>query len=425
MVDFFNNLKIKYKLLIIYSSVFVVILLTSGYIIYNNVKIQVENQITDELTRSIESITNTIDAISKDSIQNRLKSITDKNRQITKYYYTLYKNGEISEEEAKEDVIKFINKQKIGASGYSLILHDNKKENKITVVTHPFLPKNKNITNLEIVKGITHFEEGFFEYTWKNKNDNTYRKKILHSTNFKPWNFMIISSAYLDEMSKKIHISQIEHDLKQYKIGKTGFITILDSKSNIIYHPKTRIKKSNITDNKELNSIYKRILNVRNGKVYYDWESEANTKNNDTNNKIVVFKYLPKLDWYVTASVFLDEFNQPLKKLESAFITSFILLTITMLIMTFWISSYITQPLYNVIDKLSHAKENDFKEKITTKSNDEIGELVEHYNDFIDELEMYSSKLSVTVHKFHAILDNTTAVIYIKDLDGKYELINN
>ena len=424
MKYFFNNLKIKYKLLLIYSSVFLVILFTSGYIIYSNVKVQIENQIVEELTRSIDSITNTIDALSKDNSKKRLEEITTKNRQIMDYYYNLYKNGEISKKEALEDLDKFFSKQKIGKSGYLAVTHNDKKNKKYIIITHPFLSKNEDVTNLELVQKIMSMKEGYYEYLWKNKTDKTYRKKVMYTTYFKPWNYAITATAYLDEISKIINVTAIQENIKSYKIGSTGFIYIINSKSNIIYHPTIENGKSLTTMNEELIYIYKRIIHRKNGRIYYDWDNQLNKQEKNIEKKIALFRYIPQLDWYITASVYLNEYNQPLKKLESAFITSFILLTIFMLIVTFWVSSYITQPLYDVINKLKQAKQNDFRDRLVITSDDELGELVKHYNIFLDELEIFSSKLAETAHKFHSILDNTTAIIYIKDIEGKYELIN-
>jgi len=423
MKDIFNNLKIKYKLLIIYSSVFVVILFTSGYIIYSNVKVQIENQINAELTRSIDSITRTIDALSKDNSKKELKSIVMKNKKIMTYYYNLYKNGEISKKEALVDLDKIFSKQEIGKSGYLAVIQNDKKNKKYISLIHPFIDKNRDLTNEKVVQKIFSVKDGFFEYLWKNKEEKVYRKKVMYTTYFEPWDYAITATAYLSEIANIIDVVEVEQDIKTYKIGKAGIVYIINSKSNIVYHPQIN-KTTPIKTIKEINHIYKRIINVKNGKIYYNWVNDFDKTNLKEEKKIALFRYIPKLDWYITASVYLNEFDAPLKKLESAFLTSFILLTVFMVIMTLWVGSYITQPLYNIIDKLKQAKQNNFREKISIKSDDELGELAKHYNIFIDELEMFSSKLSVTAHKFHAILDNTTAVIYIKDLDGNYELIN-
>ena len=423
MNHFFNNLKIKYKLLIIYSSVFIAILFTSSYIIYNNVKKQIEYQINEELSRNLNSITRTIDTILKSNSKNELKTIAIKSRNIMMQLYHLNLEGKISKEKALIDLEKTFLKQKIGETGYIVVTHNNKKNKKYSIVIHPHLPKNKDLTNIEIVQKIMSIKEGYSEYSWKNENEKFYRKKIMYTTYFEPWDYAITVTAYFNEMSKIINISELEEDIRLYKIGASGFINIIGSDSKIIYSHLMDNGNNSIKMNSELSYIYNKIKNKNSGKIYYNWNDKS-VKTDENNKKIALFKFIPKLDWYLVTSVYLEEFNSPLRKLESTFITSFILLTILIVIVTFWISSYITQPLYNIIDKLKQAKQNEFKEKIEITSSDELGELVTHYNSFMEQLEMYSSKLALTAYKFHAILDNTTAVIYIKDIDGKYELVN-
>jgi len=402
---------------------FFVILSTSGYFIYNNVKDQIGTQIESELTKSIDIITKTIETLSKNNSRSTLKLMVSKNKQIVDYYYTLYKNSEISKSEALEDLNIIFSKQKIGKTGYLAAIHNDKKNNKYISALHPFLPKGADVTELAVVKKLMRIKEGYFEYLWKNNNEEKYRKKAMYVTYFEPWDYAITATSYLDELVDVINIDDIKEDIKFYKIGMTGYIYIINSQSDIIYYPNLKNKNNAEHKNEEIDKIFKTIVKNKNGRIYYDWIEDVDNKT-ELRKKVALFRYLPKLDWYIAASAYTEEFSAPLVKLQSTFLVSFILLTVFMVITTLWMSSYITKPLYDIIDKLKYAKQNKFKEKISIKSNDEFGELSKHYNAFIDKLDVSSTKLANTAHKFHAILDNTTTIIYIKNLEGEYETVN-
>jgi PAS domain S-box-containing protein len=420
---FFANLKIKYKLLIIYSSVFFVILSTSGYFIYSNVKEQIETQIEIELSKSIDIVTKILETISKNNSKAKLKILASKNKEIVEYYYNLHQNGEISKKEAIDDLTAIFAKQKIGKTGYLAATYNDKINKKYMAKIHPHLKKDTDMSDFEIVKTFMMKKNGYFEYLWKNESDNKFRKKALYSIYFEPWDLAITATTYLSELLDVISIEDIKNDIQNYKIGTTGYIYIINSKADILYHPLLENDKISLQTKTEIDKIFGTIITKKNGKIVYNWKKNLNSDVVGT-KKIALFRYLPKLDWYITASAFEEEFNAPLYKLKSTFIVSFLLLGIFIILTSFWISSYITMPLLNIIDKFKDVNQNSYKEKIDIKGNDEFGELSKHYNTFIDKLNMYSTKSTIEANKFNAILNNTSAIIYIKSLDGKYEIVN-
>lgn len=420
MKNFFENLKVKYKLMVIYFSSFFIILSISGFFIYSNVKDQIEDQIQRELSQSIDSITKIIETLSKDIAKKELKLMALKNKAIVDYYHSLYENNELTKTEALHDLKKIFAKQVIGKSGYLAIIHNDTKNKKITMPVHPFVSSSTDVSSNKVVKDILKIKNGYYEYLWKNEDEKLERKKALYVSYYDAWDFAVVATEYLSELSEVIDIKDLKHDIESYKIGITGFVYIINSNAQIIHHPFINDINSAVHNN-ELKLIFNKIIGKKNGKIYYKWQDE---KSSSIKEKVALFRYIPELDWYISASAYLDEFNSPLLKLKSTFLFSFFILMFVVIFLTLWVSSYITKPLYTIIDKLKSSQRNNFKEKINIKRSDEIGELAKHYDDFIDKIDMYSSKLSTTANKFHAILDNATAIIYIKDIDGRYELIN-
>ena len=421
MNNFFANLKIKYKFLIILGSVFFIILSISGFFIYNNIKQQIGTQIENELVRSINSITKITETLSKDVGRTKLKQVALKNKKVLLYYYSLFEKGELGKEEILKELKEVFSKQTIGKSGYLAAIYNDKEQKKLFPLIHPFLPQTKDLSQNEIIQKAVQTKDGYNEYMWKNPNEGFYRKKAMYTMSFEPWNITIVATAYLSELHKVIDIRDISEDIKTFTLGSTGYIYILNSQADAIYNSSLNNKNKVLVTQKELASISDTIINRKNGKMYYDWQSSNTDK---IRKKIIVFRYLPDLDWYISASAYLEEFNSPLIKLRNTFLISFVVLMFFTILAILWVASYITKPLNDIIVKLKLAKQSDFKEKIEIQRNDELGELVKQYNMFVDKLDMSSSQLYVTVNKFKAILNNATAIIYIKNIEGEYELIN-
>ncbi|MCP4143432.1 MAG: response regulator [Chloroflexi bacterium] len=88
--------------------------------------------------------------------------------------------------------------------------------------------------------------------------------------------------------------------------------------------------------------------------------------------------------------------------------------------------------LNGLMDGVRHVATGNLTYRIPQQSQDEIGILARAFNNMtaklrglIADLRERATELDVKNTQFRAILDNSMAVIYLKDIDGKYVLINN
>jgi len=97
------------------------------------------------------------------------------------------------------------------------------------------------------------------------------------------------------------------------------------------------------------------------------------------------------------------------------------------------IVSYIAlRPLQDLMTGVRHLTEGDLAFRIPVQSKDELGQLAVSFNTMAHELNLYHDRLQERTNELErsrqqlqAILDNSTAVIYLKDLEGQYLLINH
>ncbi|MCS7164482.1 MAG: methyl-accepting chemotaxis protein [Thermodesulfovibrio sp.] len=102
----------------------------------------------------------------------------------------------------------FIRSIKVGKTGYMYVL-DSSEKNKGTLIIHPAL-EGKNILDSkdakgrEFIKEIVQKKEGIIYYPWKNPNEKVAREKVVAYTHYAPWNWIIASGSYLEEIAAEV-----------------------------------------------------------------------------------------------------------------------------------------------------------------------------------------------------------------------------
>jgi len=90
----------------------------------------------------------------------------------------------------------------------------------------------------------------------------------------------------------------------------------------------------------------------------------------------------------------ISELRSDLSELIGTFINIYTILLLISLIITFLITQYINRPLKLISKRLKTLSLSRQNEKISYRSNDEIGQLVRQYNQMVDELAEKAEKLA-------------------------------
>lgn len=216
-----SRLTIRSKLLIMILSAIVVMLLATGYQLY-----ELKNTLLNEKKAQLIHIT--------DLVFNQLKQYEDK-----------VKRGEMTEEEARDTAQEWIKQTRYGTGDYFWIndMHP-------TMIMHPTNPKldGKDLSNNEDKKGKKLFVEmvhavksgngsGFVDYYWSKPNESDPVAKLSYVREFTPWGWIIGTGVYIDDLDQ-----QFEKVLRKNLIiiasillllMLIGFIIIRDISRNI------------------------------------------------------------------------------------------------------------------------------------------------------------------------------------------------
>ena len=196
-----KNLKIKNKLLLI---LILSIVLVSVIFLISSIY-------------SVENLTNkNIDYYTKQAYKKKeqlLRGYVSMTIKTVNEVYKEYKEGKLSEEEAKQEALESIKKLRFGKDGYFWVNDTN-----FMMVIHPISKKlvGKNVSNMEDTKGKKFFTElinnakangsALIEYHWNKPGDSKAHAKYSYGELFKPWGWIICTGSYLDDVEKDVEL---------------------------------------------------------------------------------------------------------------------------------------------------------------------------------------------------------------------------
>lgn len=133
---------------------------------------------------------------------------------------------------------------------------------------------------------------------------------------------------------------------------------------------------------------------------------------------------IPSMGWVLISEIDKDSALAPLWRIQFyALVTAVVTIALIAALGIFFYRVAIRQ-----IRKLSAGAKaiaaGDYGIQIPVKSQDEIGVLSESFNFMVREIRRRNEELKESEERFKAILDNAYNVIYLKDPDGRYILIN-
>ncbi|MDF2984567.1 MAG: methyl-accepting chemotaxis sensory transducer with Cache sensor [Eubacterium sp.] len=193
--------KIKYKILATFLITSTLFIIFSGtYSIFNLIQLN-------------KSETSTIEQILLSDYDSMIKNEVETAVNVADAYYNIYKEGTMSEQEAKDTAIKVIKKLKYSNDGYFWI-----DDTSGVLVAHPVKPEDEGKNRLDITDpngvklirevidaAVNGKEAGYTNFMWEKPEDvgtGKLTQKRAYSLLFKPWNWVISTGNYVDNFDK-------------------------------------------------------------------------------------------------------------------------------------------------------------------------------------------------------------------------------
>ena len=265
----FADLKIRHKLLVGYSAIFILSSILASTTIYHFVRRTIEANIESELQNTTTTILNMVRNATNVSIKNYLRAVAEKNRDIVSSYYRQYQAGLMSESQAMAMARKVLLSQTIGKTGYIYCLSSEG-----IIVNHPIEAlMGADLSKYAFIQEQKRRKVGYVEYDWQNPTEDHPRAKALYMTYFAPWDWIISVSSYRLEFKELINVDDFRDSIMSLKFGQTGYSYVIDTKGKLVLHPKLEgINIYNETD-AEGRGFVRELISKRSGKITYSWKN--------------------------------------------------------------------------------------------------------------------------------------------------------
>jgi PAS domain S-box-containing protein len=424
-------MKIRYKLLISYLGIFALTSILGYAGVYYFIKNNLIKQIEAELMRSTESIHNTVKSAVNLSIKNQLRIFTEQSYKIALHYHRMSESGLISSASAKVQVERILNSIKVGENGYIFVWDITNAPESIPLAVHPAI-KGRDVSYVDFVQQAFKMKNGFLNYKWKNPDEPEDREKSMYFRHFEPWGWIIVATSYKDEFTEIIDTDGIKETIELQKIASSGYVFIINSKGDIIFHPEF---SGNILHLKDIEGkeILREMCETKSGKKIYTLETGRDNYL-VSKEKLVIYNHIPEVDWIVASTAFTDDIYAPLKNLILIFVPAMAATFTLLILLSIKMSLYLTGPLKAMVERFRTYTEGDFSARMRVDSKDEIGALAEYFNGFMAKLGSYSSSLLEEIDRrktaeretalFKRFADQSIQGMLILNNDGSFRYAN-
>lgn len=367
----FNNLSIRNKFIVTFSTLLLIILVILYFIALPHVKNSLTHSIKKELSANANLASLMTQKVVNESIANYASGVGSHQLAILKDLQIKLQDGIIDNSKAQREAIRnfaMMNKSDksaafiINGTGKNILAEPNKL--------------NLKLEDQEITRLIDYFDDGKIVHT---------KEKIIFTNYFKPWNWHF--GFYLS--IKNIHdlkiLEKIKNSIKTTSLVRESgsYFSIMSTSGNFISHPLFKTEngldfQDSVTKRFFLKDLVDEIhkqdkTTPKEGWLEYNFiQREAPHK---IKEKLFYYIYLPQYEWLVLNIINKDELLAPYKQLTSDLIIIVILLIASIFITVFILSRTIIRRidiLKKATDKIS---KNEFDFEIQKVADDEFGDL--------------------------------------------------
>lgn len=383
-----------------------VVLLAQGIIVQNITRTELEEQAKDEILLMANKLSELIYEMEFDikSLEKEKYSSYDMNiknqvqsaMSIINHFYMESKKGNISEEDAKHQAIKVLRDVRYSNSGYfwmdnidyNLLLLPPKPEQEGMDRENLEDDKGKKMVK-ELVDGAVKNGEVYVDYYFPKPGETEASAKRGYAQYFEPWGWVPGTGNYVDDIQEEINNFKKELDLRlQEQIDELSnefTVAVLDKDGRFIKYSNQELEGQivEIKDVKTGENVIEKILNIKDGYIYYTLE---NQNKGGTIDKIGYVKYNVEKEQYI--AILKDEKDifaaaRELSRTLTYIIAASILISI---LVSYILANSFTKPILKLKEISQKISNGDLRQLVDIKGKDELGQLAESFNKMIENL---------------------------------------
>lgn len=359
----------------------------------------------DSIYDRVENLSFMLESEKRSIIENRKRELNNVVQIAESYIGNVRKRvdaGLMSREEAKKQIIRDLRTFKYGNSDYLWLADENS-----FMLSHPD-PKlhgtdcsglrdhRGNLIVQPMVELAKKEREGYYSYWWRRLGEKEPIEKLSFVKRLPEWGWVLGTGVYVDDIEeevlrrKDLEIFALRRTINALKIARSGYFYIFDSSYKMIIHP-----------NKELNGKYAgTLLNPASGKPllaelaeaarkpdnkhHYRWD-KPDDSGNYLYDKISLIRYNKNLDWYICASVYVDELRTSSVILKNRIVALSVALAMVALAIGYVSVRKLIRPIERLSSTALKVKHGDLSARCIVEDQDEIGELAQSFNMMVEQ----------------------------------------
>ena len=183
--------------------------------------------------------------------------------------------------------------------------------------------------------------------------------------------------------------------LADQKIGKSGYVYIINSSGVIMYHPQGEL----LGKDSMSSELTQEVLKNKEGSFIF--------KDSSTKKKMfAIYSASPKTEWKYIAVIPYNELTTLGDTIRNTILYISILCIILSILIAIRFSMNIIKPINSIINSMSEVKDGKLNVRVDVKSKDEIGTLGENFNDMVLKMKILVEEISVSAESAAVVSDS-------------------
>jgi methyl-accepting chemotaxis protein len=417
---------------------------------YKNKEIELKNYVSVALKTIDSFYARTSEEKIKVEVQNDLTKQSNFLFSIINKEYEDNKD-KLSKSDLEKRIKNIVSSVRYGQDGYFWINDTNSK-----MIMHPIKPAldGKDLSNFKDPNGMYIFNEmvrvakkkggGVINYSWAKPGFDKPQPKVSYVKLFKPFNWVIGTGAYVSDVSAHMKEEALK-TISQMRFGKSGYFWINDATPKMIMHPvKPELDGKNVSNTQDPKGVYlfREIVKVATqngfGMVKYHWAKPGYDKPQPKMSYVEMFK---PWGWIIGTGEYIDNIEDRITQMRDdandkvmntifrMLLVSIILSVILVLIVSMIANKTIITPIKNILAVTSDLAEGegDLTKRITVNSNDEILEIAQYMNQFIEKVHasVSEAKLNSIENSSISFELSTTSMKVGDNIEKSVEIVND
>lgn len=389
--------------------------------------------------------------------KNDLKNLIDLGFNLIESEYKNIASEGITEEEAQRRAIALIKTLRYSEeTGYFWINTAEAPEAKM--IMHPTMPhldgkyldKSDPLFNAArggnfnlfsaFVEVCNKYGEGYVDYLWPKPvagGLTESQSKISYVKLFKPWNWIIGTGLYIDDIEKDSQnrlaaiLKELRKAFSKIRIAENSYLFMFNSRYDMLVHPLYEGKnlidmKNPVTEVRILDEMMA-AARSKSQMMSYHWNKPTDARPGFIYFKRAFIQHFAPLDWYIVASIYEDELMEPLHELRwKLMFLVFIMLSISLMLAALLIKN-LSQPLQQLAEiakKIEGGGLNAAEVPIIgTLETRQLGhclqEMLVSIRNSLSEKEELLSTIKNDEERFRATLNSIADAVISTDIQGR------